>query len=119
MPEQTNKLPPHNQEAEQSVLGAILIDPSSISLVSEFLKESSFYFRENASIYEAMLSLFQDDKPIDILTLSSELKKKKAYKKIGGKSYLSLLLETVPTSANIEHYARVVKESVIKRQIII
>ncbi len=118
MDETQNKLPPHNQEAEQSVLGAILIDSSSIALVSELLKPEHFYFKENQLVYQAMLALFQENKPIDILTLSSELKKQKSYKESGGKTYLSQLVDIVPTSANIEHYARVVKESAIKRQMI-
>lgn len=118
MSQDTAKLPPSNQEAEQSVLGAILIDPSSIGLIAEFFKPSHFYFKENASIYTSMLSLFHDNRPIDILTLSNQLKKDKQFQEIGGKAYLSQLFEIVPTSANIEHYARVVKESYIKRQII-
>jgi len=110
--------PPHDQEAEQSVLGAVLIDPSSISMASEHLNPKHFYYKENRLIFENMLELFQANEPIDILTLSSQLKKRKAFKDIGGRNYLSQLLEVVPTSANIEQYAKVVKDSAIKRELI-
>lgn len=116
--ETQKQTPPHNQEAEQSALGAVLIDPSSISIVSESLNSKHFYYRENQLIYEAMLALFQNNEPIDILTLSNELKKQKSFKDIGGKSYLSDLLEIVPTSANIEHYAKVVKDLSARRSLI-
>lgn len=113
-----NKLPPHNQEAEQSVLGAVLIDPSSISIISEILKSRHFYFRENQLIYDGMLSLYRENQPIDILTLANELKKQKTLKDTGGKAYFSQLVDGVPTSANIEHYAKVVREAALKRQVI-
>src|SRR3989344_7568152 len=113
-----NKLPPHNQEAEQSVLGAVLIDPSAISIISEILKSRYFYFRENLLVYEGMLSLYRENQPIDILTLANELKKQKTLKDTGGKAYFSQLVDSVPTSANIEHYAKVVREAALKRQVI-
>ena len=100
------------------MLGAVLIDPSSVSIASQTLSPKHFYYRENQLIFEAMLSLFQANEPIDILTLANELKKQKAYKDIGGKSYLSQLVEIVPTSANIEQYAKVVKDSAVKRSLI-
>lgn len=118
MDQEVNKLPPHSDEAEQSVLGAILIDGSSVSLISGFLKPEHFYNKENGLIYEAMLSLYQAGDSIDILTLGNELKKKKIYKESGGKNYFSQLLDIVPTSANIEQYGRMVKETAIKREII-
>lgn len=112
------QIPPHDREAEQSVLGAILIDPSSISNASQHLQPKHFYYRENQLIFEAMLSLFQNNEPIDILTLSAQLKKQKAFKDMGGKTYLSQLVEIVPTSANIEQYAKVVKDASVKRSLI-
>lgn len=110
--------PPHDREAEQSVLGAILIDPASISMASEGLHPKHFYYKENQLIFEAMLALFQNNEPIDILTLSAQLKKQKAFKDVGGRTYLSQLLEIVPTSANVEQYARVVKDAAVKRSLI-
>lgn len=111
------KVPPHNDEAEQSVLGAILIDKDAISVVSEILKPQDFYNDLHKLIFEAMLTLYDARKPIDLLTLTSALKKKKVYDKIGT-SMLSDLVNVVPTAANIEHYAVIIKEDATKRNLI-
>lgn len=111
------RIPPHNQDAESSVLGAILIDKDSINGVSELLKPSDFYNESNKLIYESMLELIDERKPIDILTLTSVLKKKKIYTNIGS-AYLSDLVNAVPTAANIEHYAGIIKEASVKRSLI-
>ena len=73
------KIPPHNTDAEQSVLGAILIDKDAVSLVSQIISPHDFYNPLNGLIYSAMLLLYEEGKPIDILTLTSQLKKNKAY----------------------------------------
>jgi len=112
------KVPPHNEEIEQSVLGAILIDRDAISIVSEIIKPFDFYNDINGIIYNSMLSLYEERKPIDILTLSSQLKKNKISDKIDS-SYLASLLETVPTAANVEHYAQIIKENSTKRSMIV
>lgn len=112
----TTKVPPHNTEAEQSVLGAILLSKEAISLVSESLKPEDFYENANAKIFDAMLSLFEQGKPIDILTLTKALKKDKSNKI--DTSYLSDLLNAVPTAANIEHYAEIIREDSTKRKLI-
>lgn len=112
------KVPPHDFEAEKSVLGAILIDPSAINLVVEIIRPEHFYSEEHRLIFSSMLSLFEKHQPIDVITLSAELKQKGNLKKIGGSSYLSELIETVPTSAYVEHYARIVKNLFIKRSLI-
>jgi replicative DNA helicase len=112
------KIPPHDLEAERSVLGAILIDSGAINLVAEFLKQEHFYKRENQLIYSAMLTLFEKQQPIDVVTIQDELKKNDALKQIGGKNYLSDLINTVPTSAYIEQYARIVKNQFVKRKLI-
>src|SRR3989338_2598926 len=111
------KVPPHNEEIEQSVLGAILIDKDAISIVSEVVKPSDFYNDINGIIYNSMLSLYEARKPIDILTLTTQLKKNKISDKIDP-SYLTSLLETVPTAANVEHYAQIIKENSTKRSMI-
>ena len=111
------KVPPHNEEAEQSVLGAILIDKDAISIVSEVVKPSDFYNDINGIIYNSMLSLYEARKPIDILTLTTQLKKNKISDKIDF-SYLTSLLETVPTAANVEEYAQIIKETSTKRSMI-
>jgi len=112
------KVPPQDLQAEQSVLGAILVDASSINLVVEFLRQEHFYSKENQNIYGAMLSLFEKQQPIDIITLQSQLKKEGKLKDVGGTSYLTDLINTVPTSAYIEHYGRIVKDHYTKRQLI-
>lgn len=111
------KVPPHNEEAEKSVLGSILIDKDAVGIVSEIVYPSDFYSGEHAMIYSSMLSLYEKRKPIDILTLSAELKKNKANGKIDA-VYLSSLVETVPTAANVEHYANIIKETATKRSLI-
>lgn len=112
------RVPPHNEEAEQSVLGAILIDKDAITVVSEILSSSDFYNTTNGILFDAMLTLYEERKPIDILTLTTILKKKKLYEKIGAASYLSSLVNVVPTAANVEHYARIIKEAATKRALI-
>src|SRR3989344_3202027 len=111
------KVPPHNEEAEQSVLGAILIDKDAISIASEIIKPSDFYNEINGIIFNSMLSLYEARKPIDILTLNSQLKKNKI-KDLFDSSYLTSLLETVPTAANVEEYVQIIKETSTKKSII-
>lgn len=112
------KTPPHDTDAEKSVLGAVLIDSSAINLVAEFLKSEHFYSREHQLIYLAMITLFEKQQPIDVVTIQDELKKTDSLKQIGGKNYLSDLINTVPTSAYIEQYARIVKNQFVKRKLI-
>jgi replicative DNA helicase len=112
------KIPPQDLEAEKSVLGAILIDSSAISLVAEFLKPEHFYLPENQLIYRSMLTLFEKQQPIDLVTIKDELKRNGSLKQIGGQTYLSELINIVPTSANIETYAQIIKNHYIKRKLI-
>ena len=111
------KVPPHNEEAEQSVLGAILIDKDAIATVSSIIASSDFYSPTNGIIFDAMLTLYEESKPIDILTVRSALKKRKTPKTIES-SYLTDLVNVVPTAANIEHYATLIKETATKRALI-
>ncbi|MDP3987716.1 MAG: replicative DNA helicase [Candidatus Levybacteria bacterium] len=111
------KVPPNNEEAEQSVLGAILIDKDAINLVSSTISPKDFYNEINAIIFDAMLTLYEEKKPIDILTLSSVFKKKSNETKISS-SYISDLVNTVPTAANVEHYALLIKDASVKRALI-
>ena len=112
------KVPPHDLEAERSVLGAILIDSAAINLVAEFLKQEHFYATEHKVIYSSMLTLFEKQQPIDVVTIQDELRKTDSLKKIGGKSYLSDLINTVPTSAYVENYATIVKNHYVRRKLI-
>lgn len=111
------RVPPHNEEMEESVLGAILIDRDAIHAVAEILSPSDFYNESNKIIFGAMLGLYEERKSIDILTLTAVLKKKKEYSHIGA-SYLSGLVDTVPTAANVSQYAQIIKEASTKRSLI-
>ena len=111
------KTPPNNENAERSVLGAILIDKDAINLVSEMLSSKDFYNDVNGIIYDAMLSLYDERKPIDLLTLTARLKKNKLEDKVEP-SYLKDLVDEVPTAANVEHYAELIKEASTKRSLI-
>src|SRR3989339_573413 len=112
------KTPPHDLDAERSVLGAVLIDSGSINLVAEFLTSEHFYSREHQLIYSSMITLFEKQQPIDVVTIQDELKKTDSLKSIGGKNYLSDLINAVPTSAYIEQYGRIVKNHFVKRRLI-
>lgn len=111
------KVPPHDEEIEKSVLGAILIDKNSVGIVSQILKPEDFYSDINGMVFSAMLSLYEERKPIDILTVNSQLKKDKNDDKIDS-SYIADLVNTVPTAANVESYAHLLKEASTKRALI-
>ena len=111
------KVLPHSEDIEQSVLGAILIDKDTINLISEIIRPVHFYSDLHGLIYDAMLALYEERKPIDILTVTEMLKKKRQYEKVDP-AYLTDLVEIVPTSANAESYAHIVKENATKRFLI-
>jgi len=111
------KVPPHNEDAEQSVLGAILIDKEAMSLASGILRAEHFYSDLNGMIFSAMLTIHEQRRPIDVLTVTAELKKIDANERIQS-SYISDLVNAVPTAANIEEYAQIVRETATKRQLI-
>ncbi len=108
---------PHNDTVEQNILGAILIDKDAIISVSEILLPKDFYSDMNGIIYEAMLVLYEQRAPIDLLTLTEALKKKKQLKKVDS-GYLTDLVEKVMTAVNVESYAKIVKENATKRNLI-
>jgi len=112
------RVPPHDSVAEKSVLGGILIDSAAVNVAAEFLQPKHFYFDEHRRIYTAILVLFEKGKPIDVVTLAAQLKEEGNLKEIGGIEYLSELIETVPTSAYVKHYAEIVKNTYIKRSVI-
>jgi len=112
------RLPPQNLEAERSVLGALLIDKDAIVKVAEFLRPKHFYKDAHGQIYAAILSLYEKREPADMITVPDELKKKKLLSKVGGVGYLAELAAAVPTAANIEYYARIVRDNFIKRELI-
>ena len=115
----SSKLPPHSIEAEEAVLGAILINPNeTMNRVVEILKPESFYSPRNKLIYEAMMLLFNQNKPIDSLSIAEYFNSKNALDSIGGREYLNdLVIDTILTS-NIEYYANIIKENALKRELI-
>lgn len=112
------KLPPQNLEAEESVLGALMIDKEAIIRVADILTPADFYTPSHGKIYEAILKLFSNHKPIDILSLTAELKDMNLLQEIGGSTYLTQLVNAVPTSAHIAHYAKIVRDKKILRDLI-
>jgi replicative DNA helicase len=112
------RLPPSSEEAELCVLGSILIDNDAVLNVSEFLHPEHFYNANYGKIYEAMMGLYEDRMPIDIVTVSEKLKESKLLTKIGGKAFLTKLAGEVPTAANVESYGRIIKSLSAKRELI-
>jgi replicative DNA helicase len=114
----SHKLPPQHIEAEQSVLGGILIENYAINKVLEILKPDDFYRESHRKIYEALIVLSERDEPADSITLTNELKNSGHLDSVGGVSYVASLIDLVPTAANIEYYAKIVKEKAILRKLI-
>jgi replicative DNA helicase len=114
----SHKLPPQHIEAEQSVLGGVLIENEAINRVTEILDADDFYREAHRKIFNALINLSERDEPADLITLSNELRKIDELDSIGGASYLASLIDSVPTAANIQYYARIVKEKAILRKLI-
>ena len=112
------KLPPQNLEMEQSILGAILQNNDAIVRLADTLQEEDFYHDAHRWLFRAMLDLFQENVPIDVLTVNEWLKKKNHLDAIGGPAYLAELVELVPTAAHVDYHARVVREKSILRALI-
>jgi replicative DNA helicase len=112
------KLPPQNIEAEQSILGGVLIENDALNTVVEFLEDGDFYREAHQKIFDCMISLSEKGEPLDLITLTNELRKKQELEEIGGASYLAGLVDAVPTAANIAYYAKIVKEKSILRKLI-
>ncbi len=111
-------MPPQNLEAEQSVLGALMLDKNAIINVADILLPEDFYKPAHAKIYDSILKLYEKREPIDILSVTSKLKNEGILQEVGGNSYLTQLMESVPTSAHAEHYAKIVKEKRVLRELI-
>jgi len=114
----SRKLPPQNVEAEQSVLGAILLENEAVNKVIEILTPEDFYRDAHRKIFNALIALSERDEPADLITLSNELRKTDQLDSVGGASYLASLIDLVPTAANIEYYAKIVKEKAVLRKLI-
>jgi replicative DNA helicase len=111
-------VPPHDVDAEKSVLGALLIDKDAIVRVVEFLKPRHFYVGSHQSVYQAIMNLYERREPADLITVPNELKKMRDLSAVGGVAYLTELVNTVPTAANVEHYAHLIHDDFVKRSLL-
>src|SRR5512144_2922614 len=109
---------PYAPEAEISVLGGMLIDPDAVAKAIEVVDESMFYRESSRRVFHAMSRLFQHGAVIDPVTVSEELKKNDELESVGGMAYLAELLDAVPTAANVEYHARIVRERALLRRLI-
>jgi replicative DNA helicase len=114
----SHKLPPQNVEAEQSILGGILIENYAINRVMEVLEPDDFYRESHRKIYKALIDLSERNEPADSITLTNELRNNDHLDSVGGASYIVSLIDSVPTAANIEYYVKIVKEKSILRRLI-
>jgi replicative DNA helicase len=118
MTESIDRLPPHSLEAEEAVLGSLLIDPDAIYEVNNFLRPDAFYRMQNRWVYEAILSLNDRREPIDLITLAEELRRREQLEEVGGEAYVIGLINTVPTAINAHSYAKVVESASIRRKLV-
>ncbi|HKJ86743.1 MAG TPA: DnaB-like helicase N-terminal domain-containing protein, partial [Spirochaetia bacterium] len=113
-----DKVPPHNAEAELATLGAILLDPDALGRVLESLRPEDFYRAANGKIFSSIISLWERSEAIDLITLTDALKSQGNLDAVGGPAYVSTLTSSVPTSANVEYYAKIVRETSVRRRLL-
>ena len=113
-----DKFVPHNIEAEEAVLGSLLIDPEALFRVSPFLADDDFYLQKNAWIYQAILALHERREPVDFVTLCDELERQERLEEIGGAAYVTHLINAVPSAIHVEAYGRIVEQDSIRRKLI-
>lgn len=112
------KIPPNNLEAEQSVLGSLMLDKDAIIKIADLVKVGDFYKDDHNLIYEKMLDLYEEREPIDVLSVSNKLEEIGKLEQVGGSTYLASLVNTVPSASNIIHYAKVVQKKATLRRLI-
>ena len=112
------KIPPHDIDAEQAVLGSMLTDKDAVNAAIETLKEDAFYREDNRAIYQAIINLYSKSEPIDIITLKDELESMDKFEQVGGYEYLASLPDKVPTTANVQKYIKIVEEKALLRNLI-
>ena len=113
-----SRMPPQNIEAEISLLGSVLLDGSVLDRVADILGAEDFYKKEHQIIFDAMLDLFAKQRPVDILSLSNALKEKRRFEEAGGSTFLTSLVNSVPTASNAAYYAEIVRKKKILRDLI-
>ena len=112
------KVPPHDEEAEQAVIGSMLTDKDAVMASVEILKPDDFYRDDNKTIYQAMINIYAKGEPIDLITVKEELVSLGRFEAVGGLEYLVALPEKVPTTANVEKYVKIVEEKSLLRSLI-
>lgn len=113
-----DRVPPHNHDAEVATLGAILLDADALGQVLGHLRPSDFYRNAHARVFEGILALYERGEEIDLITLTQELRNQGALDSVGGAGYISSLTSSVPTSANIEYYAKIVRAGSVRRRLL-
>ena len=113
-----DKTVPQNIEAEEAVLGALLIDPEGIFRVLPFLRSEHFYLQKHRWIYETVVILHERREPVDFLTLTTELERREQLESVGGAAYISQLINAVPSAINVESYARMVEHTYVRRRLL-
>ncbi len=113
------KIPPQSLEAEQSLLGAVLLDPEAMVKIADMVDPSDFYKDTHKRIFETMTELYSRNQPIDLLTLGNRLEEKGQSEQTGGRSYLAGLANTVPTAAHIVQYATIIRRKATMRKLLI
>lgn len=109
---------PHSIEAEQSVIGSMILDRDAILVASEILTSDDFYQKQYGIIFDAMVELCNEGKPVDLVTLQNRLKEKELPPDISSMEYVRDLISAVPTSANVKYYAKIVSEKAVLRRLI-
>ncbi len=113
------RVPPHSDEAEASVLGAMMLDKEAVSKALQYLDHTAFYKDAHQQIFKAMTDLFNDGQPVDQVSVIAQLKRKKLLEMVGGAYYVTGLVETTPSAANVEYYAKIVLDAAIFRRLIV
>jgi replicative DNA helicase len=113
-----DKMVPHNIEAEEAVLGSLLIDPGALYRVSSFLSGEDFYVQKNAWIYEAILAVQERREPVDFVTLCDELERSGRLEEVGGAAYITRLINAVPSAIHVEAYGHIVEQGAIRRRLL-
>src|SRR5512139_2521128 len=113
-----DRMPPHSIEAEEAVLGSVLIDPEAIYRVSSFLKGVDFYIVKNQWVWDACMSLHERREPTDFVTITRELATRGQLDELGGPAYISHLINVVPTAIHAEGYGRIVERAAVRRRLL-
>jgi replicative DNA helicase len=113
-----DKVPPHNSEAEQACLGAVLIDPEAVASVLRFLRPEDFYVNANREVFAGIVSLYEKGQKADLITLADEMRLLGTLDRAGGPGYIAGLTSVTPSSANVEYYAKIVQETSVRRSLL-